>query len=241
VLVPHTDKFYVAKALKAEKRPDGVWYYLLHYNGWNKKWDEWVEAPGLVKYDAKLVRSEDDKKGDDAGAPAKKRRTGGGTAAGDEVGPLPEFNLPLPTELRELLIGDWERSIKHSKPRPLPCKPVVADVLRGYVTQAKAGKDDGSSELEEEVASGLQLYFDKALGQMLLYAVERPQYDEQVQAAGKAPSSMYGSEHLLRLLVKLPELLPMSSLPADNYGTLELRLANFVSYLAEKRGTVFAK
>ncbi len=40
----------------------------------------------------------------------------------------------------------------------------------------------------------------------------------QVQAAGKAPSSMYGSEHLLRLLVKLPELLPMSSLPADNYG-----------------------
>ena len=24
------------QALKAEKRPDGVWYYLLHYNGWNK-------------------------------------------------------------------------------------------------------------------------------------------------------------------------------------------------------------
>jgi MRG len=29
---------------------------------------------------------------------------------------------------------------------------------------------------------------------------------------------MYGGEHLLRLLVKLPELLPMTSLPADNYG-----------------------
>ena len=41
-------------------------------------------------------------------------------------------------------------------------------------------QEDGSSELEEEVASGLQLYFDKALGQMLLYAIERPQYDEQV-------------------------------------------------------------
>ena len=50
-----------------------------------------MEAPGLVKYDAKLVRSEDDKKGDDGGAPAKKRRTNaGGAATGDEVGPLPE-------------------------------------------------------------------------------------------------------------------------------------------------------
>ena len=33
-----------------------------HAQGWNKKWDEWVEAPGLVKYDQKLVRGDDDKK-----------------------------------------------------------------------------------------------------------------------------------------------------------------------------------
>lgn len=30
-------------------KPDGQWYYFLHYSGWNKKYDEWVEAPGLVK------------------------------------------------------------------------------------------------------------------------------------------------------------------------------------------------
>ena len=78
-----------------------------------QKWDEWVEAPGLVKYDAKLVRSEDDKKGDDAGAPAKKRRTAGGTAAGGEVGPLPEvcrqpllFLVFLCALLEPLLPGD---------------------------------------------------------------------------------------------------------------------------------------
>jgi hypothetical protein len=33
VLVPHTDKFYEAKVLKAQKREDGLWYYLLHYTG----------------------------------------------------------------------------------------------------------------------------------------------------------------------------------------------------------------
>ncbi len=63
----------------------------------------------------------------------------------------------------------------------------------------------------------------------------------QVKAEGKAPSSAYGGEHLLRLLVKLPELLPMTSLPTDNYATLELRLADFVSHLSEKRSSLFAK
>lgn len=59
--------------------------------GWNKKWDEWVEAPGLVKYDSKLVRADDDKKEGEGGA-SKKRRTAGGASAagGDSVGPLPE-------------------------------------------------------------------------------------------------------------------------------------------------------
>lgn len=28
---------------------EGGWYFFLHYNGWNKKYDEWVEAVGLVK------------------------------------------------------------------------------------------------------------------------------------------------------------------------------------------------
>jgi hypothetical protein len=41
------DRFYEAKVLKSQKRDDGQWYYLIHYIGWNKKWDEWVEASGL--------------------------------------------------------------------------------------------------------------------------------------------------------------------------------------------------
>ena len=45
----------LACALQAEFRtndpryPDGQWFYFLHYSGWNKKFDEWVEAPGLVR------------------------------------------------------------------------------------------------------------------------------------------------------------------------------------------------
>lgn len=32
----------------------------------------------------------------------------------------------------------------------------------------------------------------------------------QAMANGKAPSELYGAEHLVRLLVKLPELLPVA-------------------------------
>ncbi len=49
-------------------------------------------------------------------------------------------------------------------------------------------QEDGNAELEEEVASGLQLYFDQALGQMLLYAAERPQFVEKVRCRRKIPA-----------------------------------------------------
>ena len=26
-----------------------MWYYFLHYNGWNKKYDTWVEDAGIIK------------------------------------------------------------------------------------------------------------------------------------------------------------------------------------------------
>ncbi len=52
---------------------------------------------------------------------------------------------------------------------------------------------------------------------------------------------MYGGEHLLRLLTKLPELLPLTNYPTDNYNTLQLRLADFVKHLQCHRTTLFPK
>ena len=34
------------------RREDGMWYYFVHYNGWNKKYDTWVEDVGLIKMPA---------------------------------------------------------------------------------------------------------------------------------------------------------------------------------------------
>jgi hypothetical protein len=66
-----------------------------------------------------------------------------------------------------------------------------------------------------EVAAGLGLYFNKALGNNLLYRFERGQYQEhykRLQGTGKAMSSVYGGEHLLRLFGTLSGR-TLSSLP----------------------------
>jgi mortality factor 4-like protein 1 len=60
------------------------------------------------------------------------------------------------------------------------------------------------------IVSGLKVYFDKALGSNLLYRFERPQYAEIRKRYVTGPtvqvnqeremSSIYGAEHLLRMI-----------------------------------------
>ena len=59
-----------------------------------------------------------------------------------------------------------------------------------------------------EVAEGLLSYFDNALQQLLLYQAEAATCKAALEG-GAAPADVYGAEHLLRLFVKLPELVPV--------------------------------
>jgi len=87
---------------------------------------------------------------------------------------------------------------------PLPKKPNVIEILKQYSAAEKAArpKRPGSAEADifEEVISGIQVYFDRCLGNILLYRFERQQYvDIRRQYDGKEMSEIYGAEHLLRL------------------------------------------
>lgn len=53
----------------------------------------------------------------------------------------------------------------------------------------------------------------------------------QVLAAGQAPSAVYGAEHLLRLVVKLPELLPQTGVTGEALQLLIRRLEDLLTYL----------
>lgn len=48
-----------------------------------------------------------------------------------------------------------------------------------------------------------------------------------------SPTSLYGGQHLLRLLVKLPDLLPAYGITAGNYAKLQHAMSEFVVYLQD--------
>ena len=61
VLAYHGALLYEAKVLKVDQKEDPVTHarkpvFFLHYQGWNDRWDEWVETNRILKY------SDDNKK-----------------------------------------------------------------------------------------------------------------------------------------------------------------------------------
>lgn len=59
ILCFHGPLMYEAKCMKADMKEKGF-YYLIHYNGWNKHWDEWVPEARVLKYnDSNLRRQKD--------------------------------------------------------------------------------------------------------------------------------------------------------------------------------------
>lgn len=49
ILCYHGPLIYEAKCMKGQLK-DKVTKYLIHYNGWNKNWDEWVPESRVLKF-----------------------------------------------------------------------------------------------------------------------------------------------------------------------------------------------
>ena len=112
-----------------------------------------------------------------------------------------EIKLPIPDLLKALLVDDWEYITKNQQLVPLPRNPSVVQILQNY-REACPKKREGSAESDifDEVISGLKLYFDRSLGNILLYRFERQQLlDIKKEWPDKEASEIYGAEHLLRL------------------------------------------
>uniref|UniRef100_A0A6T6AQC7 MRG domain-containing protein n=1 Tax=Compsopogon caeruleus TaxID=31354 RepID=A0A6T6AQC7_9RHOD len=115
----------------------------------------------------------------------------------------------LSPALRRALVDDWEFVTKDHRLVRLPRMPTVQQILTSWVnTTRPKGKNSLPDKVSKDIADGIRDYFDAALGTMLLYRFERPQYNRFMASnRKKKPSQVYGAEHLLRLFVKLPQLL----------------------------------
>ncbi|KAG6550995.1 hypothetical protein Mapa_007611 [Marchantia paleacea] len=148
------------------------------------------------------------------------------------------MKIPLPAVLKKQLVDDWEL-IQSGKSIKLPRKPSVDEILKTY-RELKTKREGTDEDSIGEVLEGLQAYFDRALPAMLLYKQERAQYAEAVsEGSSKRPSLVYGAEHLLRLFVKLPELLVFINMEEEALNQLQQRLQDFLKFLQKNQSNFF--
>ncbi|KAF7290520.1 MRG-domain-containing protein [Mycena indigotica] len=139
----------------------------------------------------------------------------------------PDMRLNVPEQLKAKLVDDWEAVTKNALLVTLPCKPTVEQLLTEFETHLRNTNPShlkDSASLSAAVIAGLKTYFDKALGNCLLYREERPQFGDiriqyitgqHVKQAAEM-SQIYGAEHLLRMLVTMPSMIAQSTLDSES-------------------------
>ncbi|KAL2917346.1 Esa1p-associated factor [Polyrhizophydium stewartii] len=179
---------------------------------------------------------------------AKKRRRDSLPEKEDAFIKRPEIKISVPDLLKTQLIEDWEMITKMHKLVPLPREITVANVLdnfREVIVKALKSKGIRESRLEEsvsEVVDGLKIYFDRALGNILLYRFERQQYaDIRKRFPEESMSNIYGPEHLLRLFVQLPALVAHTNMDQDAVNILKDHFAQILAYLQKHQAQLFLK
>ncbi|CAK7347483.1 unnamed protein product [Dovyalis caffra] len=237
VLASHSGQYYEAK-------------------GWNKTWDEWVGMDRLLKHTEENVQKqkalkeqlEMEQKTKAVQAPqmkpknsgvsrGRKRKNDSLNKENDAV-PLEKLvNLQIPPTLKKQLVDDCEFITHRSKLVKLPRTPNVQDICTKYC-EYRSNKDVMIPESTAEIMKGLCCYFDKALPVMLLYKSERQQYADAIRE-NVSPSMVYGAEHLLRLFVKLPELLVHANIDKETLTELHQKFVDFLRFLQKNQSAFF--
>ncbi|KAI9464005.1 MRG-domain-containing protein [Lactarius psammicola] len=252
-------------------------HYLVHYKGWKQTWDEWVPTARLLKYNeanlslqkdlsraqaASIAASASASKTSNAARSAQpgggRRKEGGrGTKRGrddDDGTRRPEMRLVVPDTLKVLLVDDWEAVTKNNQLVTLPRSPTVSEILEEFKQHILGSPPPNLRDPQvvlPTIVSGLQVYFDKALGSNLLYRFERPQYADirkryvtgpTVQVSQEREmSSIYGAEHLLRMIVSLPAMVAGSTMDPESVGLVRDYVTELMTYMMDQRARLFQR
>ena len=191
---------------------------MVHYNGWKKKWDEWVPESRIMP---KTAENEELKKQMHSNVAKGKsseknlrKRSNDGSPELLEAEISQEYQIPLHGQLKLLLVDDWEKITRkqmlHRVPASVSVKQTLDDYT-AYINKIYKSSEHGKSKFAPEMAKGVLLYFEKALPILLLYKFERLQLAE-MHKSGLSFADVYPPTFILRLLVKMPLLLSQSGI-----------------------------
>ncbi|XP_060675039.1 protein MRG1 isoform X4 [Ziziphus jujuba] len=230
-------------------------------------WDEWVGSERLMKHTEENVLKQqalDKKQGVDknpksgrsaqtkpkssadakvekedlkTNVPKGKKRKNDSGAEKDTLSFEKLVKIQIPSTLKKQLVDDWEYVTQQDKLVKLPRSPNIDDILRKFL-EYRLKKEGTIPDPVVEVLKGIRCYFDKALPVMLLYKKERKQYQEAVKD-DISPSFVYGGEHLLRLFVKLPELLAFVNIEEETLTCLQQQFIDLLKFMQKNQSTFF--
>lgn len=230
--------------------------YLVHYIGWNAKFDEYVTGERLRKLssgedfddfeDGSEEEEENEQKNVKEPSEKKKRKK---SIQQDGVEELPliasELIVELPKILERVLFDDWKKIVAQGCLVSLPRRPSIANVMNQYRDDVLAQKEWSEPETAvlKEMCSGLLRYFDRLVGLQLLYRVERLQYLDMLESYPSTPmSQLYGPEHFLRLMTRMPNIVQQSALDemrSEEIFVFNSHIASVLRYLVKRSGELF--
>lgn len=225
----------------------------MHYKGWKQTWDEWVAQDRVLQWNEENLQKQKDLKSahTQRKKPAKQESSTSSAPRGTKRGrdtsvdkeeafmSRLEVRIPIPEPLKAQLVDDWENVTKNQQLVSLPRNPTVAELLKQYKKSVEGGKNRRQDDVLSEVLAGIKTYFDKSLGNNLLYRFERHQYVEiRKKYADKEMSEVYGAEHLLRLFVSMPALLAHTNMDQEAVNVLREHISDFLKYLVKRQKEV---
>ncbi|KAG8825673.1 Esa1p-associated factor [Serendipita sp. 399] len=164
-----------------------------------------------------------------------------------------EVKLVVPDILKAVLVDDWEAVTRNGQLVPLPRQPCVDDLLMEFREVVWAMPASSSPSKRDEnlplFLIGIKTYFEQALGAHLLYRFERPQYADVLRRYAYGPdvpaeqvktnSNLYGAEHLLRLLVSLPNLMASTTMDLTSMNMIREYSNHLLEFLAKGKERFF--
>lgn len=181
----------------------------------------------------------------------------------DELEPQPKKQatsnkIVLPFSLKHAMLKTWEQISQHHLIPSIPAKISVKRILEMYVEAkirqiTRSNPQNNRLLLEDErikkriigwkdMTDGIALFFDKALESRLLYPQEKPQLDSlvsQPEHSNKRMCENFGCEHLLRLLLRLPDILA-ECVAEDKRRPILDDMKDFVRFLHQHQSSLLS-
>ncbi|KAI9319279.1 MRG-domain-containing protein [Dichotomocladium elegans] len=258
ILCFHGPLLYEAKIVKVDLSEDQKPIYLVHYKGWKQTWDEWVPEERVLKWNDTNLQKQQQLKdmhgrrktsrssirtGHDGASITSSESRGRKRHRDQSTSDKPrseddnlwrqEFGLVIPESLKSRLVDDWENVTKNKELLPLPRQPSVSNILEQYTQYAREQRTMDEETLEQ-VVDGIRLYFEKLVGTLLLYQIEREQFEElRASAHGKSLCDIYGIEHFLRLFVQMPILMNQANVDPETLVFLRDTFADLLRFIQD--------